>query len=173
MRRIAALSLKRPMLVPLVLGALMLGATPAAAGPPEEASGGWTYYVPDPAAITFRTAGNATFILGTEVSTFTGTFEGTSSDEFVVICHQKGSESVTNFVKGTIAFTGTVDGQAGELTMKFVGKQASTTCDPSGAIWSGTWVIIGGSGDLNGLHGRGTWTGPSSDLDYRGQIHFG
>lgn len=164
-----------------VLGAVMLAGSLASSGVAAEplgqpdmfvgASGDWTY-VPVPAGFTIRTAGNTTFIEGTEVSTFTGTFEGTSSDAFVVVCHQKGSEAVTNFVKGTIAFTGTVDGRAGELTMGFRGKQESTTCDPSGAIWSGTWVVIGGSGDLTDLHGHGTWTGPSFDLDYTGQIHF-
>lgn len=162
--------MKRLTLVPLMLGALMLGVAPAAAGPPEEAGGEWTY-VPDLAGLTFRTAGNTTFVEGTEASTFTGTFEGTSNDEFVVVCHQKGPDSM-NFVKGTIAFTGEVGGHVGDLTMKFIGKQDSTTCDPSGAIWFGTWVIIGGTGELADLHGHGTWTGPSFDLDYTGKIHF-
>jgi hypothetical protein len=163
--------MKRLLLVPLVVCALVLGVTPAVAGPPEEAAGDWTY-MPDLAGLTFREAGNNLFISGTEVSTFTGTFEGTSDDEFVVVCHRKGPESAMNFVKGTIDFTGEVDGRAGDLTMKFVGKQDSTTCDPSGAIWSGTWVILGGTGELADLHGHGEWTGPSFDLDYNGYIHF-
>jgi Protein of unknown function (DUF3224) len=163
--------MKRLLTVPLVLCALMLGATTAVAGPPEGASGDWTY-VPDLAGLTFRTAGNTTFVDGTEVSTFTGTFVGTSDDEFVVVCHQKGPESFMNFVKITIDFTGEVDGRVGGLTMKATGKQDSTTCDPSGAIWSGKWVILGGTGDLADLHGNGAWTGPSFDLDYTGKVHF-
>ncbi|MGI9577878.1 MAG: DUF3224 domain-containing protein [Microthrixaceae bacterium] len=163
--------MKRLLMVPLVMCALMLGVTTAAAGPPEEASGDWTY-VPDLAGLTFRTAGNTTFVEGTEVSTFNGTFEGTSDDEFVVVCHQKGLESYMNFVKITIEFTGEVEGRAGELTMKATGKQDSTTCDPSGAIWSGKWVILGGTDELADLHGNGTWSGPSFDLDYTGKIHF-
>lgn len=163
--------MKRLLLVPLVLCALILGVAPAMAGPPEEAAGDWTY-MPDLGGLTFRTAGTNTFVYGTEVSTFTGTFAGTSNDEFVVVCHQKGPESFMNFVKGTIEFTGEVDGRAGDLTMKVTGKQDSTTCDPSGAIWSGKWVIVGGTDELAELHGNGAWTGPSFDLDYTGQIHF-
>jgi hypothetical protein len=163
--------MKRRLLVPLVLCALVLGVTPAVAGPPEEAAGDWTYVV-DPSGITFREAGNSLFISATEVSTFTGTFVGTSADEFVVVCHQKGPDSVMNFVKGTVEFTGEVAGRAGDLTMKFRGKQDSTTCNPSGAIWYGTWVILGGTGELADLHGNGEWSGPSFDLDYTGHIHF-
>jgi hypothetical protein len=163
--------MKRLLLIPLVLCALMLGVTPAAAGPPEGASGKWTYEV-DLGGLTFRTAGNNTFAHGTEVSTFTGTLVGTSDDDFVVVCHQKGPESFMNFVKITIDFTGEVDGRVGGLTMKATGKQDSTTCDPSGAIWFGKWVIVGGTGELADLHGNGAWTGPSFDLDYTGKIHF-
>lgn len=163
MRRIAFALLLATMLV--------VGVAPAVAGPPEEASGDWTY-VPDLAGLTFRTAGNNTFVHGTEVSTFTGTLAGTSYDEFVVVCHQKGPESFMNFVKITIEFTGEVDGRVGGLTMKATGKQDSTTCDPSGAIWSGNWVILGGTGELADLRGHGTWIGPSFDLDYAGEIHF-
>ena len=163
--------MKRLLLIPLVLCVLMLGVTAAVAGPPEEASGDWTY-VPDLGGLTFRTAGNTTFVYGTEVSTFTGTFVGTSDDEFVVVCHQEGPESFMNFVKITIDFTGEVDGRAGDLTMKATGKPDSTTCDPSGAIWSGKWVVLGGTGELADLHGHGAWMGPSFDLDYTGKIHF-
>jgi len=149
----------------------MLGITAAVAGPPEEASGDWTYTV-DLSGLTFRTVGNTTFVHGVQVSTFTGTFVGTSYDEFVVVCHQKGPESFMNFVKATNEFTGEVDGRVGGFTMKGTGKQHSTTCDPSGAIWSGKWVILGGTGELADLHGHGAWTGPSFDLDYTGTIHF-
>lgn len=76
-----------------------------------------------------------------------------------------------NYVKLTIEFTGEVNGSEGSLTMKALGKQDSDTCEPSDATWFGTGVIIGGTGELAGLHGNGTWTGPSFDLDYAGRIH--
>lgn len=163
--------MKRLLLILLVLCALVLGVMPAMAGSTEEVSGEWTY-VPDLDGLTFRTVGNTTFVHGTEVSMFTGTFAGTSSDEFLVVCHQKGPESFRNFAKITIEFTGEVDGRVGSLTIKARGRQSSTTCDPSDAIWYGTWVIVGGTGELTGLRGHGRWTGPSFDLDYTGRIHF-
>jgi hypothetical protein len=163
--------MKRLLMMPLLLCALMLGVAPAAAGPPTAAAGAWTYEV-DLAGLTSRSAGNTTFLYATEFSTFTGTFAGTSVDEFVVVCHQQSPDVSRNYVKGTIEFTGDVEGQTGTMVMKFVGKQTSDTCDPSGAIWSGTWVILQGGGELADLHGHGTWTGPSFDLDYAGQVHF-
>ena len=164
-------TLRRLLLLPLALFALVLGAvSPAVAGPPEDASGDWTYVPAGPP--TVRTAGNTTFVYGAEFSTFTGTFVGESYDEFVVVCHQKDPELFMTFVKGTIDFTGEVDGRAGGLTMLFTGKQESTVCAPSAAIWSGTWVIIGGTDELADLHGNGEWTGPSFDLDYTGRVHF-
>ena len=164
--------MRRLIILAMAVGLLMtVSVGMATAKPAEKASGDWTY-VPDLGGLTSRTAGNTTFVYGTEVSTFTGTFEGTSTDDFVVVCHQKAPDSFMNFVKITIDFTGEVDGRVGGLTMKATGKQDSTTCDPSGAIWSGKWVIVGGTGDLVDLHGHGTWTGPSFDLDYTGKIHF-
>lgn len=164
--------MKRLLLIPLVLCALVLGMTAAVATPPEEASGDWTYVVDIP-GLSFRTAGNTTFVYGKEVSTFTGTFDGMSEDEFVVVCHQKGPESFMNFAKITIDFTGEVNGLEGGLTIKATGKEDSNTCDPSlEAIWSGKWVIVGGTGELADLHGTGTWTGPSFTLEYTGKIHF-
>jgi len=161
--------MKRLLLIPFMLCALVLGAIPAHAGPPAEASGDWTYGLP---GITGqRLAGPNVFLYGTGTSTLTGTFEGTSEDEFVVVCHQKGPESVNSFVNWTIEFTGEVNGREGTLAMKATGKQTSNTCDPSDAIWTGRWVIIGGTDELADLHGNGTWTGPSFELEYFGQIH--
>ncbi len=161
--------MKRLLAVPLLAAALLVGAPPAMAGPPSDAEGEWTY---DVVSVDLRFAGNTTFVYGTEVSTFSGTFDGSATDEFVVVCHMQRPDLYRVFVKGTIAFDGMVDGQDGTMTMKFVGKETSTTCDPSPAIWSGTWTIIGGTDELSDLHGHGTWTGPSGTLDYAGQIHF-
>ena len=157
---------KRLLLTGFVVFALMFGVTPASAGPPQDAAGEWKYL---PTLVDFKQAGPNLFLYGTDVGTWTGTFDGESTEDFVVVCHPKAGFS---FYKGTIEFTGTVDGQEGTLTIKTNGKQESDTCDPSPAIWHGRWVIIGGTGDLADLHGNGTFTGPSLDLDYEGQIHF-
>jgi hypothetical protein len=154
----------------MVLCALALGATPAAATPPEGAAGDWTYTV-NPDELAFRTAGTNTFISGPQYSTLTGTFDGTSVDQFVVVCHQKAPDLVESFVTLATEFTGEVNGLVGTMTMKSVGKETSTTCNPSPAVWHGTWVSIGGTGGLADLHGHGQWWGPSFDVDYSGQIH--
>lgn len=161
--------MKRLLVMPLVLCALVAGAAPAAAGPPSPADGDWTYYL---TSLTSREAGNTTFLYGTEASTFTGTFVGTAEDTFVVVCHQAKPDLVRTFVKGTIDFVGTVEGASGTMVVQFIGKQTSAVCAPSAAEWSGTWTVIDGTGNLADVHGQGTWTGPSFDLDYTGQIHF-
>jgi hypothetical protein len=142
-----------------LLTVLMIPAVQAT--PPEPASGSWTYIV-DLIEIT-KVAGGNTFKYGEETGTWTGTFVGTSFDFFELIVHPSGFVTC----QGLIDFTGTVNGESGTMIIKFIGKK---TGDPM--LWSGTWVIISGTGGLANLHGRGTWEGPSFNLDYSGQIHF-
>jgi hypothetical protein len=158
--------MKRLLVLPLVLFALLFGAAPASAGPPQEASGEWTYV---PTLVGVKQAGPNLFFYGTDIGTWTGTFEGTTTEDFVVVCHPNAG---VTFYKGTMEFTGSVDGREGTMILKTNGIQATDTCDPSPAPWSGRWVIIGGTGELADVHGTGTFTGPSLDLDYSGQVHF-
>ncbi len=161
--------MKRLLTIPLVTCALLVGAAPAMAGPPSDAEGEWTYFL---TGLELREAGNTTFAYGTERSFFDGTFDGEADDTFVVVCHAMRTGMFQTSVNGTIDFTGNVEGQEGTMTMRFVGKQTSTVCGPSDAVWTGTWTVVNGEGDLADLHGHGTWTGPSFDLDYAGRIHF-
>ena len=158
--------MKRLLALPLVLFALLFGVAPASAGPPQEASGEWTYV---PTLVSVKQAGPNLFFYGTDIGTWTGTFEGTTTEDFVVVCHPNAG---VTFYKGTMEFTGSVDGREGTMILKTNGIQESDTCDPSPAQWSGRWVIIGGTGELADVHGTGTFTGPSLDLDYSGQVHF-
>ena len=131
------------------------------ASPPVPASGEWTYvvtYIED-----IKTANGKTFRYGEEIGTWTGTFTGTSFDYFEVIIHPKGFVTC----QGRIAFTGTVSGKSGTMEILFVGKKDLTV-----NLWSGKWVILDGTGELTGIHGKGTWEGPSYNLDYIGCIHF-
>jgi len=131
------------------------------ASPPEPASGSWTYVVTSIEDTKY--ADGNTFRYGEEIGTWTGTFTGTSFDYFEVVIHPKGFVTC----QGRIAFTGDVNGASGTLEIIFIGKK-----DLAVNLWSGKWVILGGTGDLAGLQGRGTWEGPSFDLDYEGWIHF-
>ena len=128
---------------------------------PEPASGKWTYVV-HLIEIT-KTANGNIFKYGEETGTWTGTFEGTSSDYFELVVHPKGFVTC----QGRIDFEGTVNGESGTMIILFVGKK-----NLAAGLWSGKWVIIGGTGGLANLQGRGTWNGPSFNLDYSGMIHF-
>ena len=133
------------------------------ASPPEPASGSWTYVVTSIEDTKY--ADGNTFRYGEEIGTWTGTFTGTSLDYFEVVIHPKGFVTC----QGRIAFTGDVNSASGTLEIIFIGKKYPAS--PEG-LWSGKWVILGGTGDLAGLQGRGTWEGPSFYLDYEGWIHF-
>jgi len=159
--------MKRLMTIPLLLFALVLTAAPVSAGPPAEANGDWSYVpfgievVPGP--------GQTTFIYGEDTGTWSGTFDGTSTEEFVIVNH---ANNGFNFYRGVVEFTGSVDGRFGTVTIKTNGKQDPGTVAPGPGLWSGHWVIVGGTGDLANLHGHGTFSGPSLFLDYEGQYHF-
>ena len=152
--------------------AVAISAVPAHAHPPTSASGDWTY-VPTVIEIV-KVAGQNTFIYGEDVGEWHGTFEGTSTEQFILVNHARAG---FNNYAGVIQFTGTVadsDGtlRSGTMVIHTHGRQDPGTLEPSPNLWEGSWVIVSGTGDLADLHGRGTFTGPSLDLDYAGQIHF-
>lgn len=156
-----------------VIAIMLVGVVPATAGPKTEASGAWTYI---PAITDVKVAGPNMFVYGTDDGEWTGTFTGTTVEEFVVVCHPKAD---FNFYKGEMTFTGTVEDEAGvhsgTMVIKTNGKQGAVA-DDCGPVfdtdWHGHWVIIGGTGDLADIHGHGTFKGPSLSLTYEGQIHF-
>lgn len=99
-----------------------------------------------------------------------GTFEGTSTEDGLVVVHRSGSVSFNAMV----SFDGTVGGESGTLEMSVVGK----CCDES-VGWQGKWVILSGTEGLASLRGQGTWWGLGAAdwgeeglIDYSGQIHF-
>jgi hypothetical protein len=76
--------------------------------------------------------------------------------------------------KGTVTFNGTVLGRGGReddtMVIMFVGKSPGDIF-----TWSGTWRIIGGTGELANVHGQGVWGNaedPTKGVHYEGQIHF-
>lgn len=151
----------------ILLSTLLIPAVLAT--PPESVSGDW-FYTPSMIVVTKEAGGN-TFKYGEEDGIWAGDFEGTSTDSFEVIKHS--SSFVT--CKGEINFIGTVNGdKSGTMVILFVGKK-----DLGTMLWSGKWVIIGGTEDLACLNGHGTWGGPGwtggpspGELTYDGEIHF-
>jgi hypothetical protein len=106
------------------------------------------------------------FATGSEASTWTGTFTGTSTDTFKVVMSGSGAMWATL----SISFVGSVNGADGTLRM------FATAWAPPDATMTGTWVILGGTGGLSGVHGQGTWTytgsvGDLNSADYSGKVH--
>ena len=119
-----------------------------------------------PTIVDSRTADGNTFYNTTEVATWTGDFEGTSTEVGRVVVHSSGAWSFY----ARSSFQGSVNGKSGTLEMVLVGKRADEN-----SIWAGQWNIIGGTGELANLHGQGTWEGPGfpiGGIDFSGKIHF-
>jgi hypothetical protein len=55
----------------------------------------------------------------------------------------------------------TVEGKTGTIVLKFNANGLS-----------GNWVLKDGTGELEGLHGQGTWTTGLGGQVFEGKIHF-
>ncbi len=153
-----------------VLGSFLLVATtPAAANSPVTGEGYLEYFAN---IVDMRTADGNTFMDTTENTVWYGTLSGTSFDVGKVVIHPSGNWNY----RAIGDFTGTVDGKSGTLQMLLVGSRPDAISE-----WQGTWVILSGTGELEDLHGQGTfwglgYTGNPPDvpgrIDYAGITHF-
>ncbi len=164
--------MRRMLFALLMICGLVL--TPVSAGADEafDVSGDWTY-VPTSIEIIERDGPNV-FILGTDIGTWTGSFIGTTTEEFVVV-HVPARG--INFYYGELVFEGTVvddNGtvRSGTMMLRTSGKQDPGTVEPGPGIWVGSWTIVDASGGLAGIQGHGAFTGPSLDVDYWGTVSF-
>ena len=151
------------------------------AGPPVDVAGDFSYV---PAIVSLKQAGDNLFLDATDTATWTGAFEGTSTKEYVAVLH--GTSGGLNILdpaftfehasyKGTVTFTGEVQGREGTLEIRFVGKSLGDLAD-----WTGTWRILSGTGELASLHGTGIFYNNTDsggnkilgDIHYEGQVHF-
>jgi hypothetical protein len=161
----------RRLLVCTVIGILLLASAPSDAaasgrGAAVPAAGVWSWV--NTAWIPGRTIGTCPscidFATGSEASTWTGTFAGTSTDTFKVAMSGGGAMAATL----AISFVGSVNGADGTLRM------FATAWAAPGGTMTGTWTVLGGTGRLSGVHGEGTWiyTGtPAGDTaDYSGLV---
>jgi hypothetical protein len=171
-REITEMRKKLFVLVALIM-VLAAVAIPASAGPPGEAAGDWEYL---PTSMTFEFVGGNTVVYIVDEGHWTGTFDGSPGEDYAVsvetgvtVVHPSGHA----VYKGSVLFESvTVNGRTGGLEMRVNGRTPSF-----GSVdWEGMWVIIGGEGELEGLHGEGKWWGPGYNLDYPeewGEIHYG
>ena len=151
--------------VVVVLSTLLLSVH---AGPPANAEGLWRY---QPFLEDLRVASCNTFMNTVENGIWTGTFEGTSTEDGIVVLHCSGSWSFNAIVTFSEV---TVEGHSGTLVMSVEGSTPDAYTD-----WHGRWVILRGTDELATLRGQGTWWGPGApdwgewgDIYYEGNFHF-
>ena len=151
------------------------------AGPPVDVSGDFVYV---PVIVGLKQAGDNLFLDATDTATWTGAFEGDSTEEYVAVLYRTtGGLDIFDpaftfehaFYKGTVIFTGEVQGRMGTLEILFEGRSPGDLAD-----WTGTWRILSGTGELANLHGTGIFYNNTDDvgnkilgdIHYEGQIHF-
>lgn len=162
--------LKRVLVVVTVCLALAVLAVPVQAQSAIPVSGLWWYL---PTVESSRTVGDNTILSTTEVAVWEGDFVGESTEVGRVIQHASGMVTF----QGWVTFSSlTVDGKTGTARMRVSGVKESPSAD-----WEGHWVIIAAEGDLEGLHGNGTFSGPGWSpplgnnmgyVTYDGTVHF-
>lgn len=161
---------KKLIVLIVVLMALSMVSMPAFAGKPQEASGTWWYRPSQPPEE--KLAGGNLHMKIADEGFWVGTFAGDSTDYGFAIIHTDGHWTYKGWV--TINPV-TVDGKTGSIEMRVNGSRPDMFSD-----WTGTWVITGGGGDLQNLHGQGTWWGPGwqgdpevyGEIPYAGNYHF-
>ena len=134
-----------------------------------QASGEWKYKLGD--KLYVNKANGHTVLNADAIEVWSGTLDGDAYDIWFGVwdtAEFPPFPPVGNFyAQGRSRFEhARVMGKEGSLVLLWVGNQ------PKGEDWKGEWVILNGTSGLKNLHGRGTFWGPSFDLDYSGQILF-
>jgi hypothetical protein len=120
---------------------------------PREAAGTWSW-VNTGWDEWKTTPKGVVYVSGTEEGTWTGTFEGTTVDEFGARIWPDG----TVWALLRLSFEGTVNGKTG--TLEFL--TTAVLRDPDGTM-HGEWTISSGTDELANLRGQGTWVYEGSD----------
>ena len=169
-----------------VVGLLSMLLIPTVLANKPEFVEGTLVYTPFPVVPTppfgAKITGNNIFLDTYEEGDWTGDIVGHSDDDpCLVVIH--GPEGVWPKLTGFDfkKYTGiatfvvcTIDTKTGGLVMQMHGK-----CSGPGEEWDGQWVILKGTGGLEGVHGQGTWwglgapgLGKSGTINYQGWVHF-
>jgi hypothetical protein len=148
-------------LVLLVLGlAAVATAAPVWATPPQPSTD--TFALLSSTTTSVRTADGNTFLTVTRTALLTGTFNGTTTDTVVLVMHSNGTTSL----RGEGVCTCSVEGRTGTFEYRFRGSGTFPTSA------SGQYVVMHGTGGLEGLHGVGTFTGSFAVAELEGTYHF-
>jgi hypothetical protein len=144
----------------LVVAVSAVLAAPASATPPSPATS--TFAVVSATTTSTRSAGGNTFITLIRTAVLSGTFNGTTTDEILLVMHANGTTSVHG--QGTCVCT--IGDRSGTFDYRFRGSGVFPT---SG---SGRYVVGHGTGGLTGLHAEGPFSGDFAVSTVGGQYHF-
>lgn len=157
-------------IIPLACFLLAAISGPAMAEEPVSVSGSFDY---TPQVFARVPGGGSVFVDASEAEVWTGDIEGKSVAPFRVVVSPDGSVQAWLLAE----FEGTVLGQH-DGTMVIASKYAKPSAS---AHWTGEWIILSGTGDLENVHGHGRAWGPGfnpkdpeagPDIFYSGQIFF-
>ena len=154
LRRIAAASLAA-----IAITALL--ALPAAATAPTSGSGHFVFTSMTPTSS--RTADGNTIITANATGMLSGTLTGSFTQDIRQVFHSDG----TSEFHGTVTCTCTVGGMAGTVVLRFEGSGGS-----AGSV-QGQFTVVSATGNLDGLHGQGTFaqTSPAVAGTYEINMH--
>jgi len=103
---------------------------------------------------------------------YDGDFIGDSTEVYDLVLHgsQGGFVYDDAWYKGTVTFT--LMDKSGTMKIMFIGKSPGNIM-----VWSGTWVILSGTGSLANIHGQGVFRSSEDQVNhpgvfYEGKIHF-
>jgi hypothetical protein len=140
------------------------------ASPPTAASG--TSTQSQITSFEIRSAGPTVIIEQTNVGSVSGALTGEFEDSYRVVIHPNGRFNA----QGTITCHCTVEGKSGVLELRLV--DSGEIVSPDTAIFGGTAVITGGTGELSDVRGAFAVEGMVdiqsglAKFSYSGQIHF-
>ncbi len=148
----------------IALAGLVLVPATAYACPSAEVNG--TITVGHDVVLDVRQVGGNTIIRHVFDGSFTGSLAGTYTQLQTMVVEADGKFNA----QGAVTLTGSYDGRSGTITMMINASGDMTT----GAV-QGHWVILRGTGDLENIHGQGTFGGGAggATITYSGQVHFG
>jgi len=103
-------------------------------------------------------------LISTVSGVYAGDIAGAYISDYHAVVHNRGTPEMWRNIHTVATISATVLGEkTGTLYVMINGKYGE----------DGTWVIIGGTDDLAGLHGQGTYHPVTTTLvNYEGQIHF-
>ena len=154
---------------------LVIGLVPAVAarqpGTTSPVSGTWTWV--NTGAVWTDLPDGSQQVVGDEAGTWTGSFQGTSRDAFVMTFQPPlwTSPEDTEWGSAKGSLTAYFDGVAGDKNGTMI-MEITIFEEANSWVMTGTWTIVAGKGALKHVSGSGSWLcdGMASSATYWGSI---